>query len=97
ILPPPRSSVWSRGSGAPLAVRRPRSAALSGGVAAFRQPVLQDGGGDFLDRLRGRREPADSLAAHQPLGLRDLVQAVFQGRVSTVWATFAPHFRQAFG
>ena len=59
----------------------PERSGLGGGsiaVTAFRQPFLQDRGGDLFDRFGRRRQPANTFAAHQPFGLGDFIQAVFE-------------------
>src|SRR5690606_14208498 len=59
--------------------------------------VLDDGGRDFLDRLVGGREPADALAPHHRLGLRDLAPAVLQRGVGAAWPAFVAHLGEPLG
>jgi len=57
--------------------------------------LVHDRGGDFLDRLGGRRQPAYALAPHHPLGGGDFLAAVLQRGVAAVRAPLVAHLRQA--
>ena len=59
--------------------------------------VCGDGGGDFLDRLRGRVRAADVLATHQLVRGVDLVATVLQRCVAAVGPAFLADLRRALG
>src|SRR6267142_6912150 len=77
---------------------RPRSACTRVLVDLAADPQLaQDGGGDFLDRLGGRVDAVDAFAAHQGLGLPDLVAAVVEGGIAAVGAPLLADLVQPLG
>ena len=63
----------------------------------LRQHFLQDGGGDFFNRLGGAGQPLDPTAAHHGLGLGDFVAAVLQAGVLGVRAALVADAGQALG
>src|SRR6185503_8822900 len=85
--PAPSRSTWRP---------RPPSAFTRASVDLPGDPELaQDGGGDLLDRLRGRVDAVDSLAPHQLLGGFHFVVAVVQRGVAAVGAALLADLVQA--
>ena len=66
-------------------------------LAAVGFDFLEDGGRDFFDGFRCRREPADAFAAHQVFGFVDFVTAVFQRGVFAAGAALVADLREALG
>src|SRR5215510_6923886 len=63
--------------------------------SALEPHLLQDLGRDLLDRAGRRVEPRDTMAAHQPLGVLDLVAAVLESCVAAVGPPLAADLGQA--
>ncbi len=58
---------------------------------------LQDGGGDFFNRLGGGGQPADARAAHHCFGFRNFHAAIFHARIFGVGPPFCANFSQSIG
>ena len=66
-------------------------------IQQFGLNVLQDGGGNFFDRLAGGGQPLHARSAHHGFGLAHFVAAIFEAGVFGAGAALVANFGKALG